>query len=182
MSRNKKIILLVFGILILIILVSGITYAAFSWASDPDRGVISGNTQCFDISYTKGTDITNGSLDFASTYTDGLSASVKVKLADTCSINGIGTLYLDTKEETSDYLITNSLVRYQVLEDTSEVANGIITSKGKNVIYDNFDVTNTEKEFTVYIWISIEDVTDDNISSISSSTYSGTISMSAEGR
>ena len=51
MSRNKKIILLVFGILILIILVSGITYAAFSWASDPDRGYINLNSQCFDVVY-----------------------------------------------------------------------------------------------------------------------------------
>ena len=182
MKEKTRVVGAVLGVLALIIVVSGITYAAFSWASDPDRGIISGNTQCFDITYTKGTDITNGSLDFGSTYTDGLSSTVKVKLDDACTINGIGTLYLDTKEETSDYLITNKLVRYQVLDGTTEVANGIIESKGKNTIYDNFDVTNTEKEFTVYIWISIEDVTDDNISSISSSTYSGTISMSAEGR
>ena len=156
--------------------------AAFSWVSDPNRGIISGNTQCFDISYTKGTDILDGSLDFGSSYTDGLSATVKTKITDTCSMNGIGTLYLDIKDETSDYLITNSLIRYQVLEDTNEVNDGIITSKGKNTIYDNFDVTNTEKEFTVYIWISIEDVNDDNINNISTSTFSGGISMSVEGR
>lgn len=182
MKEKTKIVRAVFGVLLLVIVVTGITYAAFSWASDPTKGYISGNTECFDISYTKGTDILDGSLDFGSSYTDGLSATVKAKITDTCSMNGIGTLYLDIKDETSDYLITNSLVRYQVLEDTREVRDGIITSKGKNTIYDNFDVTNTEKEFTVYIWISIEDASDDNISNISTSTFSGGISMSAEGR
>lgn len=182
MKEKTKILGTVLGILVLIIVVSGITYAAFSWASDPGRGIISGNTECFDITYTKGTDILDGSLDFGSTYTEGLSATVKAKLSDACTINGTGTLYLDTKDETSDYLITNKLVRYQVLQDGTEVASDTIKSKGKNVIYDNFDITSTEKEFTVYIWINIADVNDTNISSISSSTYSGTIGMSAEGR
>ena len=66
---------------------------------------------------------------------------------------------------------------------TCTIITLILVSLGVLVSYNVNNITkDIEKEFIVYIWISIEDVTDDNISSISTSTYSGTISMSAEGR
>lgn len=182
MKNKVEIVGIIFGVILFIIIVSGATYAFYSWASDPNTGFISGDSQCFDIVYTKGVDVVNGSLSFGTTYAGGLNTKVKVKTKDTCTINGIGTLYLDTLDETSDYLINNRLIRYQVLENTTEVNSGIVTSKGKNIIYNNFDINNIEKEFTIYIWIDINDVTSDNISTITASTYSGAVSMSAEGR
>ena len=165
--KNKELIKVVLGILLLIVVVSGTTYAAFVWRSENID--ISGTSDCFVIDYTKGTDILNGELELGSAYTDGLSSTVKAKLSDTCNIeNAVGTLYLNTEDITSDYLITNKIIRYQVLENGNPVegGSGKIEKKGKTAIYENIDITSTEKTFTVYIWISLEDANDNNLSDI----------------
>ena len=185
MKEKKKLLLTVLGVTLFIVTIAGITYAAFVWASDPDSGFISGKGDCFVLDYTKGIDILSGSLDFGSTYTEGLSTTVKVKLSDSCNIEeGIGTLYLNTNDNTSDYLITNKLIRYQVLENGTEVTGGSgqIQTKGNTPILSNINITGTEKEYTVYIWINIADVNDNNMSDIISSVYDGSIKFSAESR
>lgn len=77
-------------------------------------------SNCFSIVYTKGQDIGSNEnlkkLNIGSTYTDGLSTTVKIKTDSSCNITkGIGVLYLITSEETSDYLIDNNLLNYQVM-------------------------------------------------------------------
>ena len=183
--KNKELVKVVMGVLLLIVVVSSATYAAFVWASDPDSGYISGTSDCFVLDYTKGTDILSGDLELGSTYTDGIFVTVKAKLSSTCNVeNAIGTLYLNTDNITSDYLITNKLIRYQVLEDGQPVdgGSGKIESKGRTSIYNNINITGTEKTYTVYIWTSIEDVNDTNINDVMASSYSGTVGMTAESR
>lgn len=184
MRDKAKTIGMIIGVILFIILISSITYAAYSWISDPEQGYIKATSECFIIDYTKGTDILNGSLDFSSDYTGGLSVTVKAKINDNCDYDyGVGTLYLDTKDDTSDYLINNGLIRYQVEENgILSPARGTITTKGKIPIYDGIYISKTESEFTVYIWLSIEDVTDSNITDISTSLYSGGVSMSVEAK
>ena len=46
MNNKTKIVGAVLGVLALIIVVSGITYAAFSWVSDTGKGFISGTAEC----------------------------------------------------------------------------------------------------------------------------------------
>lgn len=181
--KNKELLKAVIGVLLLIVIVSSVTYAAFVWASDPESGIIEGTSECFVLDYTKGTDILNGNLDFGSTYTDGLSTTVKAKLNSECNIeNAVGTLYINIDDTTSDYLIDNNIIRYQVLEDNVEVENGTISSKGQIPLYSNIEVTEVEKTYTVYIWINITDTNDSNISNIMSSTFSSAIGMKAESR
>ena len=180
--KNKELLKAIVIVLIIIVIVSGTTYAAYSWVSDPDKGYITGTSDCFVLDYTKGEDILDGSLDFSSTYTGGLHATVKVKISDSCNINGIGTLYINIKDDTSDSLLSSNLLRYQVLEGTTEVKDGIISAKGKNEIYDNIEITKDEKEYTVYLWVNIEDVTNDNLAILSSSYLNSSIGLDAEGR
>lgn len=68
-------------------------------------------------------------LNIGKTYTDGLSTNVKIKVDNTCNVTGKGILYLNTTEETSDYLINNNLLNYQVLVGYSKVAEGIVNTK-----------------------------------------------------
>ena len=181
--KNKGIVKAVMGVLLLIITVSGITYAAFAWASDPNNGFIDGTTECFVLDYTKGTDIMGANLDLGTTYTDGLSTTVKAKLSDDCNVKtAVGTLYLNIDDITSDYLINNKIIRYQVLEDEVEVSSGKVEEKGITNIYEDIEVTSIEKTFTVYIWMSMEDANDNNVSDIMSSSFSGAIGMKAESR
>ena len=181
--KNKVKIIGIIGIIGLIFLIFGITYAVFTWVSDPTGGFINATSECFVIDYTKGEDILDGTLVFGNDYTTGLSTTVKAKISDNCpTIKGIATLYVDVKDDTSDYFIENGILRYQILEDNVEVKSGVLTSKGKNEVYSDIEITYTEKVFTIYIWANKNDINDDNIEIVSNSTYSVGIQMSAEGR
>ena len=176
---KKKILYSVLIVLLIIIVSVGITYAWLSWSGSVN---ISGTSECFDVNYVKGQDIGSeespAKLSLASSYTEGLSTVVKVNLNDTCTIlNGTGTLYLNTDSITSNILLTSNVLKYQVLDGTTEITNGVITSTGTLAIYDNIPITNEEKSITVYIWIDGNLVTPDNASEILASVYKGSITM-----
>ena len=179
---KKKILYSVLIVLLIIIVSVGITYAWLSWSGSVN---ISGTSECFDVNYVKGQDIGSeespAKLSLASSYTEGLSTVVKVNLNDTCTIlNGTGTLYLNTDSITSNILLTSNVLKYQVLDGTTEITNGVITSTGTLAIYDNIPITNEIRTITVYIWIDGNLVTNDNVSEILTSVYKGNISMSVE--
>ena len=179
---NKKLLYSILTVLLIAIVSVSVTYAWLSWSSSVNIG---GTSECFDVNYVKGQDIGSDSnpanFSLASTYTEGLSSVIKVNLKDTCTIsNGTGTLYLNTDTTTSSILLTSGVLKYQVLEGTNEVANGIVSSTGNLPIYNNIEINNDVKQLTVYIWIDGSLVNDSNSSDILSSIYKGNITMSIE--
>ena len=181
MLIQYKLLVVIRRLLIIIVSVS-ITYAWLSWSGVVN---ISGTSECFEVNYVKGQDIGSDSnpanFSLASTYTEGLSSVIKVNLKDTCTIsNGTGTLYLNTDSTTSNILLTSNVLKYQVLEGTNEVANGIVSSTGNLPIYNNIEINNEVKQLTVYIWIDGSLVNNDNSNDILSSVYKGNIIMSIE--
>ena len=151
--KKKKEILIVLSVLILIILVAGITYAAFTWASDPDKGYIELNSQCFDVVYVKGNDITGTNIKLGTSYKGNVSTEVQVSINGDCTILGTGTLYLTTNEDTSDIFISDNKLHYQVLDDNVEVSSGIISSKDKLPIYSGFEINYEVKTLKIYLWV-----------------------------
>ena len=179
---NKKLLYSILTVLLIAIVSVSVTYAWLSWSSSVNIG---GTSECFDVNYVKGQDIGSDSnpanFSLASTYTEGLSSVIKVNLKDTCTIsNGTGTLYLNTDTTTSSILLTSGVLKYQVLEGTSEVANGIVSSTCNLAIYNNIAITSTVKELTVYVWLDGSLVNDSNSNDILSSIYKGNITMSIE--
>lgn len=187
MKENSKKIIISGGIVLTIILIVSIgTYALLTWTSSNIS--ITGTADCFNINYVKGEDI--GSEDnpanfiLASDYTEGLSSSLNVSVSDECNItNGNGTLYLNTDTSaTSEVLLNNDILKYQVLNGTTEVANGSVTTgtNGKLAIYSNIPITTETKTLTVYLWIDENNVTSTNSSAVLSSNYKGNISLEVE--
>ena len=179
---KKKVIYSIIIVSVIIILSVAVTYAVYTFSAVVN---ISGTSECFDVNYVKGQDIGSdsnpASFSLASTYTEGLSSVIKVNLKDTCTIsNGTGTLYLNTDSTTSSILLTSNVLKYQVLDGTNEVANGIVNSTGNLPIYSNIEINNQVKQLTVYIWIDGSLVNNDNSNDILSSVYKGNISMSIE--
>ena len=179
---NKKLLYSILTVLLIAIVSVSVTYAWLSWSSSVNIG---GTSECFDVNYVKGQDIGSDSnpanFSLASTYTEGLSSVIKVNLKDTCTIsNGTGTLYLNTDTTTSSILLTSGVLKYQVLEGTNEVANGIVSSTGNLPIYNNIEINNEVKQLTVYVWLDGSLVNDSNSSDILSSIYKGNITMSIE--
>ena len=179
---KKKVIYSIIIVSVIIILSVAVTYAVYTFSGVVN---ISGTSECFDVNYVKGQDIGSDSnpanFSLASTYTEGLSSVIKVNLKDTCTIsNGTGTLYLNTDSTTSSILLTSNVLKYQVLDGTNEVANGIVNSTGNLPIYSNIEINNQVKQLTVYIWIDGSLVNNDNSNDILSSVYKENISMSIE--
>ena len=95
---------LVLGIVLFVLLIAGFTYAALNWKSS--NIVISGNTECFDIESTKGSDITGEELlllDESSIISDNkitikegmVVTNVTAKIKSGCTINGYMTLNIN---------------------------------------------------------------------------------------
>ena len=177
---NKKLLYSLLIVLLIVVVSVSITYAWLSWSGVVN---ISGTSECLDVNYVKGQDIGSDSnpanFSLASTYTEGLSSVIKVNLKDTCTItNGTGTLYLNTDTSvTSSTLLSGKLLKYQVLDGTTPVGSGIVSSAESIEIYKDIPITTTVKTITVYIWLDGNLVTEQNQNEILSSVYKGHISM-----
>ena len=180
---KKKVIYSIIIVSVIIILSVAVTYAVYTFSGVVN---ISGTSECFDVNYVKGQDIGSDSnpanFVLASTYTEGLSSVIKVNLKDTCTItNGTGTLYLNTDTSvTSSTLLSGKLLKYQVLDGTTSVGSGVVSSAENIEIYKDIPITTTVKTITVYIWLDGNLVNNDNSNDILSSVYKGNISMSIE--
>ena len=179
--KNKLIATIIF-VISLIVIVGGSTYAIYTWATKED---INGSTECFKVNYVKGQDIGSDNehrvLMPSHDYTEGLYATVIVGMDSNCIGNGVGTLYLNTDESTSDALLSSGALKYQIIENSLTLgSSGTISSTGQLIIGENLEITNYLKQYTVIVWLDGSLVNNDNSSEILSSTYKGNISMKVE--
>ena len=204
MEKKKKLIIL--GVTILILAISGITYAILTWTSTKiNLGLNSG---CFTIDYTKGQDISgnlkllngaelsDGNGNFVIKEGMGLSyANLGIK--SSCTIEGYGSLYLnvttlsDSFKEGGD---SNGALGYALLRNTSNLSNDKLTIenlKGQSFeMIDAKPITNTgtiklvteqlsNTELNKYL-IVIFVISQAAGNSITSATFQGNISADAE--
>ena len=202
MNNKKKLII---GIVLGIILVSGITYAILTWTSTRiNLGITS---DCFTIDYTKGGDIT-GSLkllneedlitnDNKFTIKNGVGiSSANIGINSSCNIEGYGRLLLNVTSISSAFTTGSSVgsLKYVVLKNTSSITNpsevsvtsllnqsfdieakGSITSSGTKDILVR-NLSNTEiYKYLIVIYI------DNNIAGndVIGATFTGNISADA---
>lgn len=115
--NNKKVKTygLVLGVTLFVLLVAGFTYAALTWRSN--NITINGSTECLDIDYTKGQDITGGNLLLLDkskiisnnkiTITNGMVLSnLTAKIKSSCTIDGY--LILNLKVTSLNSAFTSS--------------------------------------------------------------------------
>ena len=203
MEKKNKIIIL--GVIILLLVASGLTFAILTWNSTMIKLGI--NTNCFTIDYTRGGDIT-GSLKLINeedlisngkfTIKEGVGVSgVNIGINSNCSIEGLGSIYLNVTNISDVFTTGDSkgALKYAVLKNTSTITNptninttsllnqsfdiessGSITSNDKKLLY-KMELSNTEiSKYIVVIYI------DNNLAGndITSATFSGNISSEAE--
>lgn len=187
MSKKSNIYSIIFIVLFVIILISGVTFAIYTWQTlNDDEDVYEGVSTCFDIVYSKGSDIGSNEnsrkLSLGKRYSDGLSTSLRININSKCKdITGIGTLYLNTEEETSDYLLEDGILNYYV-SSSGTSSSGVIDSKGSIPIYSDFIVDQNSKNITVYVWVNGANVTNENVEQIINGIYKGNITASVESR
>ena len=129
MKKNKKLVL---GIVLGVLLISGITYAILTWTSDKINIGLTSN--CFTIEYTKGNDINNATINLLNeedlisnnkfTIKEGMALTyANIGIKSSCTIEGYGSLYLNITS-LSDAFTTGSSkgsLKYAVLKNTSSV-------------------------------------------------------------
>ena len=158
MEKKNKLIIL--GVIILLLVASGLTFAILTWNSTMIKLGI--NTNCFTIDYTRGGDIT-GSLKLLNinelfappledsnnpqfTIKKGMGLSyVNVGINSNCSIEGYGTIYLNVTELSDTFKDggeSNGALGYAVLKNTSNLSNSDTTID--NLENQSFEVLNIQ--------------------------------------
>lgn len=203
MDKKKKFI--IFGVVLLLIVVSGITYAILTWNSTMVK--IGINTNCFTIDYTKGGDIT-GNLKLMNendlisrgkfTIKEGIGISgVNIGIKSSCSIEGLGNIYLNVSNISNALTTGDSkgALKYVVLKNNSSISNpsdisvnsllnqsfdivaiGSVDSSDKKLLYYT-ELSNTEiYKYIIAIYIDKALAGND----ITEATFSGNISSDAE--
>ena len=131
---KKQKILIVLGVSLFILIGSGITYAALTWATNPiNIGLTSG---CFEIDYTPGGAINNANVEVMNestlinnnkfTITDGIALTyANIGIKSTCNIEGYGSLYLNVTSLSSAFTTGSSKesLKYAILNNTSSSTN-----------------------------------------------------------
>ena len=202
MEKKKKLIVL--GVILLLIVISGITYAILTWNSTMIN--IGINTNCFTIDYTKGNNI-SGSLKLINeedlisngkfTIKEGVGvSSVNIGIKSTCSIEGYGNILLNITNISSAFTTGDSkgALKYTVLKNTSTITDPtqISTTSLLNQSFDiekkgSIDTSGTLKLLTkqlsnteLYKYIIVIYV-DNNLAGndVTSATFQGNISADA---
>ena len=148
---KKQKILIVLGLTLFILIGSGITYAALTWAtSNPiNIGLTSG---CFEINYTPGGTINNANVEVMNestlisnnkfTITEGIALTyANIGIKSTCTIEGYGSLYLNVTSLSSAFTTGSSKgsLKYVILNNTSSSTNLTVAGlKGQS-----FDIIKT---------------------------------------
>ena len=201
MEKNKKLIVL--GVLALILIISGITYAILTWTSS--RVNIGLTSNCFTIDYTKGNDIANASIkalnesdlisDNKFTIKEGIALTyANIGIKSTCTIEGYGSLYLNVTTLSSAFSTGNSkgALKYAVLDNTSTtstvtvasllnqqfniVSKGSITSTGKITLLTK-QLSNTKlNKYLIVIYADVSKIANDAMNA----SFNGTVSADAE--
>ena len=176
---KKQKILIILGVSLFILIGSGLTYAALTWAtSNPiNIGLTSG---CFEINYTPGGAINNANVEVMNestlisnnkfTITEGIALTyANIGIKSTCSIEGYGSLYLNVTSLSSAFTTGSSKgsLKYAILNNTSSVSTpsvsslkgqsfdivkkGIITSTGTiNILNKKLSNTSQNKYLIVF--------------------------------
>ena len=147
MEKKNKLIIL--GVIILLLVASGLTFAILTWNSTMIKLGI--NTNCFTINYTKGNNI-SGSLKLINeedlisngkfTIKEGVGVSgVNIGIKSTCSIEGYGNILLNITNISSVFTTGDSkgALKYVVLKNTSTITDPTQIST-TSLLNQSFDI------------------------------------------
>ena len=200
---KKQRTLIILGVAVFILIGSGLTYAALTWAtSNPiNIGLTSG---CFEINYTPGGAINNANVEVMDestlinnnkfTITEGIALTyANIGIKSTCTIEGYGSLYLNVTSLSNAFSTGSSKgsLKYAILNNTSSVSTpsvsslkgqsfdivkkGTITATGTTEILKKQLSNSTQNKYLIVFYIDGSLIGNDVIGS----TFAGNISADA---
>lgn len=161
--RNEDFKLLTLISFIVVISLSA-TYAYVELSASGTGGT--GEAGCFEVNYS-GQEINNSSLRSTTNYLEGAKSEIILSKNENCEIYTEASIYIHTNEIVDEAYrpdLSNGALKYKVMQGTSELASGSITSIGDTLLKNNIPLTETGTTYTVYLWIDPE---------ISAGSYNG---------
>ena len=201
MLKNAKIYGVIFGIVLFIILVAGMTYAYISWQSSNVN--IKVQSECFTINYLKGKDIGNSKLYVINeenfldndqiTIVDGMElTTVSLEMDESCNVDGTGKIILNINSLSTAFITGNSVgaLKYKLVEYSSStypsvtttdlsgetftiVKEGTITATGSSDVISMELIRGNKKEYMFIFYL--DEVLAQN--DVSGASFYGTISV-----
>lgn len=143
-------------IMVVVAISLSVTYAFIELnANNSDA---SGAGGCFEVNYS-GEEINNSSLKSTTNYLEGAQSEITLSKDAGCKIYTEASIYLHTNEITEEELrpdLSNGALKYKIMQGTTELESGNITSTGDTLLKDKINLTETETTYTIYLWIDPE--------------------------
>lgn len=170
---NKKDVILFITIFCVLALISGGTYAYWSWSSNTSKSVVFNTSKGIEeyITYDAGDSHFVGDFKDSSTFCDGLHNTVTMsKVVDASEMMLIGTLKMDVNSIESNMKSTDAL-GWAVISgdgtsctsDTTALASGTfknVNSGTTLTLLEDMFIGTSAASYTVYIWLNTATASD----------------------
>ncbi len=161
MAKKKALILSIIIVFIGLI-ITGVSYAFWSWNSNNSSIVFNTakNLRNY-ITYDNGNGIFSGTLQVGDDYTDGIHTTISVsKSNEASSITLTGTIYMDVNA-IGNNMKNSSALKWAVTSGGSSPVGTLLAEgnfMGANAgdtltLYPSFTVTTTPQSYTIWIWL-----------------------------
>lgn len=163
--KRTKIIGAIIGVTVFTLMIAGLTYAFYRSVLFNDLKVETVTPGLdYYINYTKGNDITSGTLDAGSDYMSGNSTDIELWKKDN-TYDIYGHIYLDIKA-IGNNLASEGALKYALVNNGTVISRGSLSGSqsGDSVLVGtNIPLSTTKQLYTVYIWLDESMNTDLNI-------------------
>ena len=164
MNRKKTVILIII-VLFMGLLVSGGTYAYWSWTSNSHKNIVFNTAKELKdyIVYNEGNSSFIGNLKASNSFGQGIHSTISIKKkndSDIANVDLVASIMMDINSIGTN-MKQSSALRWFVTSgdsinggDLLAQGNFIGTNSGDTLtLYPSIEVTTTEKEFTIWIWL-----------------------------
>lgn len=164
MNRKKTVILIII-VLFMGLLVSGGTYAYWSWTSNNHKNIVFNTAKELKdyIVYNEGNSSFIGNLEVSNSFNQGIHSTISIKKkndSDIANVDLVASIMMDINSIGTN-MKQSSALRWLVTSgdsinggDLLALGNFIGTNSGDTLtLYPSIEVTTTEKEFTIWIWL-----------------------------
>ena len=158
-NKTSKTIGYVVGIVIFISMIAGITYAMYrkTLYNVNVAGTASNNLDNY-IIYSKGVNISSGTLNPTDDYTNGTSTAITFYQSSSSPYNLYGQIYFDIND-ISDILLDYDVIKYKIIDNNSSnvVGEGSLCGAYDSVLAAyNIPLSTSETTFTIYLWVDVD--------------------------
>jgi len=172
-NNKKKYLLLTIGILLIGLMTIVGSFAFWTWNSSTDKSVVFNTSKALEeyIIYDSGESKFVGDFQVADSYTEGMHSTISVKKTEDAKDHSLyATIYMDINE-IGEYMKVSPALKWAITSGDSSNVGKLLNqgvfygqSSGDTIeLKPSFEVTTTEQEFTVWIWLDSGESIDSNL-------------------